>query len=181
MMVRLFVALDFPAEIRERLRDPQEILKKSSARLAFVDPSLIHMTLKFIGEASPARAIQIGEALRAISFESFGITISEIGANNSRQPRVIWCTISDGGRSAALHDLIETALEQLGVPRDDRPFRPHATLVRVRQFDPSLLSKMQEIPRGEYGSCTIHSWQLKKSTLTPQGPLYETILEVPCK
>ena len=179
-MVRLFVALDFPAEIRERLREPQEILKKSSARLAFVDPSIIHMTLKFIGEISQDRAMQMGEALRAILFESFGITISGIGANNPRKPRVIWCTVSDGGRSAALHDLIETALAPLGVPRDDRPFRPHATLARVRQFDPSLLTKMQEIPKGGYGSCTIYSWQLKKSTLTPQGPLYETILEVPC-
>lgn len=179
-MVRLFVALDFPPELRERLREPQAILKKSSARLTIVDPSIIHMTLKFIGEVSPERAAQMGEALRTISFESFGITISGIGANNPRQPRVIWCTITDGGRSAALHDLIETALAPLGVPGDDRPFRPHATLARVKQFDPSLLSRLREIPQKEYGSCTITAWQFKKSTLTPRGPLYETILEVPC-
>ena len=179
-MVRLFIAVDFPPDIRERLREPQAILKESNARLTFVDPSIIHMTLKFIGEVSSDRAGQMSEALRAISFKSFEITISGVGTNNSRQPRVIWCTISDGGRSVALHDLIETTLTPLGVPKDDRPFRPHATLARVRQFDPSLLSRLQEVSKEEYGSCTIHAWQLKKSTLTPKGPLYETVLEVPC-
>ena len=179
-MVRLFVALDFPPGVRERLREPQAILKKSSARLSLVDPSIIHMTLKFIGEVSAEQADQIRESLRTLSYGSFGITIAGIGANNSRQPRVIWCTVSDGGKSAGLHDLIETALVPWGIPRDDRPFRPHATLARVRQYDPSLLARMQEIPRKDYGSFTVQAWQLKKSTLTPQGPLYDTILEVPC-
>lgn len=179
-MVRLFTALDFPPEVRERLREPQAVLKKSSARLALVDPSLIHMTLKFIGEVSDEKAVLIGAALRTIPCESFGITIMGIGANNSRQPRVIWCTISDGGKSAALHELIETALVPLGIPREDRPFRPHATLARVKQSDPSLLARLQEIPKKDYGSFTVRAWQLKKSTLTPRGPIYETILEVPC-
>jgi 2'-5' RNA ligase len=93
---------------------------------------------------------------------------------------VLWCTITDGGKSAALHDLIEPALIPLGIPRDDRPFRPHATLARVKQYDPSLIAILQEIPRKDYGSFTVQAWQLKKSTLTPGGPLYDTILEVPC-
>lgn len=179
-MVRLFVAIDLPAEVRERLRKPQELLKQSRARLSLVDPAIIHITLKFIGEVPPERAEQIMPALATINLGPFDIRITGIGSNNPRQPRVIWCTIEDAGSSAALHDRIEAVLEPLGIPREGRPFRPHATLARVKQYDPSLTARLRDIPRGDYGSCTIRSWQLKKSILTPQGPVYETLLEVPC-
>jgi 2'-5' RNA ligase len=179
-MVRLFVAIDFPDGIRERLRKPQEILKQSRARLSLVDPAIIHMTLKFIGEVPPERAERIASALETISVGPFELRISGIGSNNPRQPRVIWCTIEDAGRSAALHDRIEAVLEPLGIAREGRPFRAHATIARVKQYDPSLTSRLRDIPPEDYGSFTIRSWQLKKSTLTPQGPVYETLLEVPC-
>jgi len=179
-MVRLFVAIDFPGGIRERLRSPLEILKQSRARLSLVDPEIIHMTLKFIGEVPPERVERIMSALETIRVEPFELRISGIGSNNARQPRVIWCTIEDAGRSAALHDRIEAVLEPLGIPREGRPFRPHATLARVKQYDPSLTAMLRDIPAGDYGSFTLRSWQLKKSTLTPQGPVYETLLEVPC-
>ncbi len=179
-MVRLFVAIDFPPEIRERLRKPQEILKQSRARLSLVDPAIIHMTLKFIGEVPPERVERIASALEDIRTGCFELRITGIGSNNPRQPRVIWCTIEDGGRSAALHGRIDAVLGELGIPRENRPFRAHATIARVRQYDPSLTARLRELPPEEYGSWTVRSWQLKKSTLTPQGPVYETLLEVPC-
>jgi 2'-5' RNA ligase len=180
-MVRLFAAIDFPPEIQERLRKPQEILKQSRARISLVDPAIIHMTLKFIGEVPPEQAERIREILGTISTEAFALRVSGIGSNNPRQPRVIWCTIDDGGRSTLLHDRIEAVLEPLGIPREDRPFRAHATLARVKQYDPSLTARLREIPSENYGTWTVRSWQLKRSTLTPQGPLYETLLEVPCR
>jgi 2'-5' RNA ligase len=179
-MVRLFVAIDFPAGLRERLRTPQEILKQSRARLSLVDPAIIHITLKFIGEVPPERVEQIITALETIKFEPFHLRITGIGSNNPRKPRVIWCTIEDAGKSAALHDRIESVLEPFGIPGEGRAFRPHATLARVKQYDPSLTARLRDIPPMDYGSCTVRSWQLKKSILTPQGPVYETILEVPC-
>ncbi len=179
-MVRLFVALDFPPEIRAKLWEPQAILKTSRARLALVDPEIIHITLKFIGEVSPDQKDQIEAALHNIRCEPFEVRISGIGANDRRKPRVIWCTIEDGGKSAGLHDLIENALAPLGITRDNRAFRPHATLARVKSFDPTLISRMREIPPADYGSFTARCWQLKKSTLTLQGPVYETLMEVSC-
>jgi 2'-5' RNA ligase len=179
-MVRLFVAVDLSPEIRERLKMPQEILRQSRARLSVVDPAIIHMTLKFIGEVAPERMERIMRALETVRFEPFDLKVTGIGSNNPRQPRVIWCTIDDGGRSAALHDRIEASLEPLGIPREGRPFRAHATIARVKQYDPSLMARLRDIPPEDYGSCTVRSWQLKKSTLTPKGPVYETQLEVPC-
>jgi 2'-5' RNA ligase len=179
-MVRLFVAIDLPCEITERFRPPQDILRKSRARLSLVNPSIIHLTLKFIGEVPEDRVEPIQQALSAISFPSFDLKVGCVSANNPRQPRVVWCGITDEGRTALLHDLVEDALAPFGIPRDNRPYRPHATLARVKRFDPSLLGCLKEVAHEEFGSCRVSSWQLKKSTLTPQGPVYETLLEVPC-
>ncbi len=153
-MVRLFVAIDLPDAIRERMRGPQEHLKKSSARLNQVDPALIHMTLKFIGEVKDDAVAAIVSALSTITFSPYDLRITGVGANSPRQPRVIWCEIADGGGSARLHAMVEDALLPLGIPRDDRPFRPHATLARVKQPDPSLPGWIRSIPPGDLGSCT---------------------------
>lgn len=179
-MVRLFVAIDLPCDITERLRLPQETLRKSSARLSLVNPSIIHLTLKFIGEVPEDGVEKIKTALSTVEFPSFEMKLGCVSADKPRQPRVVWCGITDDGKTALLHDKVENALAPLGIPRDNRPFRPHATIARVRRFDPSLISTLREITVSEFGSCRIGSWQLKKSTLTPQGPVYETILEVPC-
>jgi 2'-5' RNA ligase len=178
-MVRLFVAIDLPADIRESLKGPQDHLKKSSARLTSVDPALIHITLKFIGEVPQEAVGKIMAGLSEVTFSPFDLRVTGIGANNPRQPRVIWCTIDDKGGSAALHAKVEDALFSLGIPRDERPFRPHATLARVKQGDPTLPGCIRSFPLRDLGACTVTGFRLKKSTLTPEGPIYETLLEVP--
>jgi 2'-5' RNA ligase len=178
-MVRLFVAVDLPSDIRERMRGPQEHLKKSGARLNPVDPALIHITLKFIGEVPDDAITGIISALSNVAFSPYDLQITGIGSNNPRQPRVIWCEIADDGGSARLHARVEDALFPLGIPRDDRPFRPHATLARVKQSDSSLPGWIRAIPPGDFGRCTVKEFRLKKSTLTPHGPVYETLREVP--
>lgn len=177
-MVRLFVAIDLPARVRERLRGPQEYLKTGRARLNIVEPSLIHVTLKFIGEVRDQDADKIKAALAPLRFAPFEFQITGISANNLRQPRVIWCDIADRGESVHLHAKIEDALLPIGIPRDSRPFRPHATLARVKQADPSLSVLLRSVPAEEYEACPVPAFSLKKSTLTPQGPRYETLLEV---
>lgn len=180
-MVRLFVAIDLPCDITERFRVPQETLKKSRARLSLVNPGIVHLTLKFIGEVPEDRVERIREALSGVSFPPFPLKVGCVSADHPSRPRVVWCGISDEGKTALLHDLVEDALAPLGIPRDTRRFRAHATIARVKSFDPSLVPCLREAGVEEFGTCTVTSWQLKKSTLTPQGPVYETLLEVPCR
>ena len=180
-MVRLFVAIDLPCDITERFFRPQEILKASQARLSLVNPAIVHLTLKFIGEVPDDRVERIQAALSDVSFPPFELKVGCVSPDNLSRPRVVWCGISDDGKTTLLHDLVENALAPLGVPRDTRRFRAHATIARVKSFDPSLIPCLREAGVEEFGTCTVTSWQLKKSTLTPQGPVYETILEVPCR
>ncbi len=179
-MVRLFIAIDLPCEITDRMRQPQEALKQSQARLSLVNTEIIHLTLKFLGDIPEGKVDAIKNALAGIRFPSFDLMVGCVSGNPPRQPRVLWCDAKDGGMSGKLHGRVEDALEPLGIPRDSRPYRPHVTIARVRQFDTTLISCLRNLPPDEFGTCRVRAFQLKKSTLTPQGPLYETLLEVPC-
>ncbi|MDD4567192.1 2'-5'-RNA ligase [Methanoculleus chikugoensis] len=177
-MVRTFVAIDLPEDIRERARESQEILKRSSGRLAIVDPANLHLTVKFLGEIDPAQVDPVVEALRAVRAAPFSLTVGYPVCNPPRKPRVIWCDVTDGGESAALARQVDDLLAPLGFSRETRPFRPHVTLARVKDFHPSQCREAASIPREPLGTCRVASIKLKKSTLTPRGSIYEDLAEV---
>jgi len=178
-MVRTFVALELPGEIRERLAEAREELRACRARLTFVDPALIHITAKFLGEVEEGRIPALKEALGQVKFAPFPVTARAITVNNPRRPHTVWCAMEDGGKGAELLCRIEDALCPLGFAREERRFTPHATVARVRAPDPSLFAALDRLRCREYGGCTIAGMKLKKSTLTPRGPIYEDLLEVP--
>jgi 2'-5' RNA ligase len=179
-MVRTFIAIDLTPEVRERMRGPQEVLLRCRARLTIVKPPSIHITLKFLGEVDEKNLGRVKEALSALRFEPFEITLGGVRGNPPFSPRVIWSEARDEGGSRRLFALVEEALSPLGIPKEKRAYTPHATLARVKRFDPSLLPVLKSLEAEEFGSCRVSSVKLKKSTLTPEGPNYEDLLEVRC-
>jgi 2'-5' RNA ligase len=179
-MVRTFIAIDLAPEVTERMRGPQGTLAGCRARLSLVKPASIHITLKFLGEIDERTLAGVKEALSAIRFTPFEISLAGVKGNPPSSPRVIWCEVRDGGGCRRLFELVEDALAPLGIPREKRAYTPHATLARVKRFDPSLIPPLKSLAAGEFGSCPVRSIRLKKSTLTPEGPIYEDLLEVPC-
>jgi 2'-5' RNA ligase len=179
-MVRTFIAIDLAPEVRERMRGPQGALGGCRARLTVVNPPSIHITLKFLGEIDERTLGRVREVLSALQFEPFEISVGGVKGNPPSSPRVIWSGIRDEGGCGRLFALVEEALHPLGIPKEKRAYTPHATLARVKRFDPSLLPILSDLASEEFGSCTVSCIKLKKSTLTPQGPVYEDLLEVRC-
>jgi 2'-5' RNA ligase len=179
-MVRTFIAIDLAPEVTERMRGPQGVLAGSRARLSVVAPASIHLTLKFLGEIDERTLGRVKEALSALRFTPFEISLAGVKGNPPPSPRVIWCEVRDAGGCRRLFELVEAALAPLGIPREKRAYTPHATIARVKRFDPSLLPPLKALAAEEFGSCPVHSIKLKKSTLTPAGPVYEDLLEVRC-
>jgi len=177
-MVRAFIALELSDEIRARLSEAQEVLKQCTARMTWVERENIHITVKFLGEVDDKLIPDIKTALASIPFGSFPINTGVITINNPHRPFTVWCTIEDGGCGAQFLDLVENSLNSLGFACEKRKYRPHATVARVRRFDPSLFEVLKLLDSTSYGNCAIHGMKLKKSTLTPQGPVYEDLLEV---
>ncbi len=177
-MVRAFVALELPGEIKNRLKGAQEKFRDCSARLTMVEPVLIHITLKFLGEVAEKDLPQVSSALRSVSFRPFPVTVGAVTINNPKRPHTVWCTVGDGGEGKKLFHDVEEVLAPLGFEREARMFTPHATLARVKAPDPSLFTVLRAMEGKDYGECVIRGMKLKKSTLTPRGPLYEDLLEV---
>ncbi|MCQ8893226.1 MAG: RNA 2',3'-cyclic phosphodiesterase [Methanolinea sp.] len=178
MMDRLFVAVDLPDEIKERIGSTQAHLKKTRARLTLVDPSIIHITLKFIGDTPEEKTEAVVHALGELDGAPFSVRVRGIAGNNPRRPRVIWARVEDGGACRDLHEKVEGILAPLGIPREGRAFTPHATVARVREFHPDLVEILTQLSGRDFGEGWIEKVFLKKSTLTSRGPLYENIGEV---
>ncbi len=178
LMVRAFVAFELSPEMRQQLAAAQAVLRGCSARLTFVDPALIHITVKFLGEVDEKKVPQLVAALKTIRFDPFPVTGSRITVNNPKNPHTVWCAIDDAGKGREVFSAVETALAPLGFPRETRDFTSHATLARVKEADPSLFRCLEKLKGAPCGSCMVAGLKLKKSTLTPRGPVYEDLAEV---
>ena len=177
-MVRAFIAIELSEDIRDNLTKAQECLRKCSARLTFVRPDYIHVTVKFLGEVEEENLKNVIDTLKTVTFLPFTVSATGVTVDNFRQPHTVWCTIEDSGESATLFHRIEEVLGLLGFGRETRRFTPHATIARVRRADKSLYTSMDTLKNKTYGSCVVSGFTLKKSTLTPHGPVYEDLLEV---
>lgn len=172
--MRCFVAVDLPEEIKREIPPIQQAFAMNGLKL--VDPELVHITLKFLGEVPESRVAEIVDALARVRFSPFRARIRGVGAFPGRSIRVIW--LGATGPFEDLARVVDTALEPFGFERDKK-FSAHATLARVKE--PALsrilaerISGISEIDLGEF---TVERFVLKKSTLTPRGPIYEDVAE----
>lgn len=176
-MVRTFIAVEPSDTIKTGLATAGHSLRGTPARISAVEAPLMHITLKFLGEIPESHIPNISAALHSIRAEPYQITISRI-STFGRPPRIIKAEISDNGTTADLAQQINTLLLPLGIAKDPKPFSPHLTIARIREYSPALLPHITALKDQQFGSCTINEVVLKKSTLTPSGPIYETIAGV---
>jgi len=177
-MVRVFIAAEIPEVFRRDLREVQDELKFSKARLSFVDPEIAHITIKFIGEISADKVVSIKKALKEVEFSPYDISFRGVFFNKPSGPRVIWTSGNDEGKSSELKSRIEDLLEPEGILREKRKFRPHVTLARIKKFHPSLAESVASLGNYDFGSFQVDSITLKSSILKPDGPVYDDLMEV---
>jgi 2'-5' RNA ligase len=189
--MRTFIAIELPKEIKEALASLQQGLKNSGADVKWVQPENIHLTLKFLGEIDEqvlAKIINILE-VTAENQNSFYLNLSSLGAfPNMNFPRVIWIGIKKGdSQIQEVASKLEKEISGIGIPKENRAFSSHITLGRVKSGlnRDKLTKKLNELAGNflKEGSCAfpVKKITLFKSTLTPQGPIYEILKEVPLK
>jgi len=175
-MVRCFIAVEICAEVRDAL---VPLLRELAAcgGVNVVAPCNLHITLKFLGEVDGKKAEATKGALSGIKFPAFDVRFSGIGAfPNERSARVIWVA-AQSAELPKLAALVEDALASLGFAREQRGFSAHLTLGRVKTQSAALRQFLQRYAATDFGACRIGALLLKKSTLTPTGPVYETLAE----
>ncbi|MEM4389339.1 MAG: RNA 2',3'-cyclic phosphodiesterase [Candidatus Micrarchaeia archaeon] len=170
--MRLFVAAELSDEILNALSQVQASLPREG--LVFVKKENQHLTLKFLGEVGEDRLPALKAALESCRRPPFTVSVKGVGAfPNEKFVRVVWAGVHSA-ELAALAACIDNALAPLGFSREERPFAGHITLARVKaKTDVSrFLARFRDF---DFGSCRIDRFVLKRSTLTPKGPIYEDV------
>lgn len=171
--MRTFIAIDLPGEVKDSLLEAQRQLPKS-ARLSFAHD--FHLTLKFLGEISPAKADIVKNLLGGIKFREFSAAVAGIGVFPSEScVRVAWAGVEPEDDLARLQRLIDEALEK-EFPRD-KQFKPHLTLARVKFVadKKAFLQQLRQIKVKEV-KFDVNSFKLKRSVLRGSaGPVYEDL------
>jgi 2'-5' RNA ligase len=201
--MRLFIALDIDSGIRERMARFLEGVRNFAPDVRWGSAQSFHVTLKFIGEQTPAEAEAIKHALAAIQTPPVSMNFRGYGFfPNPRAARVFWLGIEAGPELAALAALVDTSLLALGIPREDRAFSPHLTLARAGDRGhprggsgrpgpapgdrpnsrfARLQEKLSPLPSPEFGEMTATEFFLYESKLLPGGPQYSKLARFPLK
>jgi 2'-5' RNA ligase len=136
--MRTFIAIRFSPQVDRALWQVVEQLRRADKLrgVKWVEPGNIHLTLQFLGEVEEKLLDQIASGLRKelADFPAFEASLSGLGAFPDRsRPRVIWAGVAQGARELEqLSARVQEANRALGFTPEDRPFRAHVTLGRVK-------------------------------------------------
>ena len=189
--MRLFVAIELGAEVlREAAALVAELRRRvdrgtRNARLTWVTPDRMHLTLRFLGEVSDERASEVLGALRdAIPMEPFAVAWEGLGVFPPKgPPRVVWVAAGRGRDSVLeLEKAVSDRLEPLGIEREARPYAPHLTLARVREAGGLRPIPLFEGIAGQsIGTTNVDAITLFQSQLSSKGPTYVSMLRTPLR
>ena len=182
MSIRCFVAIECGGdELAAKFREVRKMFEATRADMKFVEPENIHLTLKFLGEIEPSLVEQVSHFVKETSFKPFDARLEGIGVfPNLRKPRIVWAGITDGvSQLAEVWRDVDTKLGRLGFERERRRFSPHITISRVRsgRNRDRLVEELSTLSDYEFGDMHVDRIVLKKSVLTPRGPIYSPLAE----
>lgn len=133
--MRLFVAIPLDAELRGTLISAMQPMRDAAPAVAWTMETLLHVTLKFLGDVDGERVGELTAALARVTaaHPAFDLDVGGFGAFPHRsRPRIIWAGVAPEPRLELLQHDVELACDALGFPLDGRPFRPQVTVGRVR-------------------------------------------------
>ena len=176
-MKRIFIALKVNPD--ESLLRIQSSLKAvlGGERINWTDPSNIHLTLTFLGDTEEdlIKVVSIMLKQKCTGFGEFSFSLKGSGVfNNYRDPRVIWIGIENNKKLMKLNDEINIGLKDAGFRLEDRPFRPHITLGRIKSIRNTdiLRSSLEKYQDAFIQEVPVREVILFESKLKPSGPEY---------
>jgi len=183
--MRSFISMDITSkEVLDKIKIFQTYLKNTACPMKVVERENLHLTLKFLGEIGESSYKRIVESLgpSLSEFSSFEVNLKGTGFFPSVSDlRVIWIGMN-APEIVYIQKEIDDTLKSMGF-KEDRKFVPHLTVSRVKSSlnKKPLLNVLDEYKNFDFGSDMVTKINFKKSTLTPEGPIYETLKEFELK
>lgn len=172
-MIRLFVAIPLPAELRRRLAS----LCSGVRDVRWVAEENLHLTLRFIGEVEEPQVDDIAAALHGVRCAPFALSLTGVGHFESgRRVRVLWAGVEPSAALTLLQERVESALRRAGVAPDSRRFTPHVSLARPRAAAPHRVGdwlRQNALFRAE--AFTVGRFVLFESYLAHTGAIHSPV------
>ena len=179
--MRVFVAIEITNnEVINSIKKFQENINIDAKPVELTN---LHFTLQFLGEISNEMTQKIIQSLQTIEFSSFNVNLKEIGAfPKPKVPRVVWIGTDDNGGNMLiqLSKKVEKMLEPLGF-FSDKPFKPHITVFRIKKKIGDISGELEDNKMVNFGIQNVSNIKLKKSVLSPNGPIYSDLLKIGAK
>lgn len=180
-VIRAFIAFEIGENVKDEIMKIEEEIKKNEIDIKLVERENLHITLKFLGNIEKRLLEKIFNILDNIKERKFEISVEDIGAfPNEKNIRVLWVGVKEGRENIIrIQKELDNKLLPLGFKKEE-DFVPHITIGRIKSFrNKEKLMKIFEEYRGYFfGKCIIDKIVLKKSILTPHGPIYHNLKEV---
>ena len=187
-VVRTFVAVEIPLEVKDRANRMIGKLRDAPAKVKWVAPAHMHWTLKFLGDVGLLEIPPVCEAIRRAvePLAAFSVEVRGAGAfPDVRRPRTVWIGTGQGSEQMIeLHDAIEFELAKLGYRSENRRFRPHLTIGRVRQSPGGIgeLGRLLEKHADFDGGLShVDDVVVFSSVLGPDGPTHAPLCHAELK
>ena len=177
--IRAFLAVDIDDDLKPEINRVVKEFKKIDTRIKYVELQNLHLTLKFFGDIDTNGLGLIENAIAGVlkDFKPFTVKIAGCGAfPNTNRIKVIWVGIEDDTVVRDLHDRLDKEFSRIGIDMD-RKFSTHLTIGRMKSGKNKNQVKkvIEEFENIEIGEMEVSRISLKKSTLTPAGPVYEDL------
>lgn len=182
-MIRSFVAILLPDDLRDRIAATIEALRPLGTAVAWVPPPNLHVTLQFLGPQTEERLEEAAAALEEAGARCTPIDLALHGIGafpGLERPRILWIGVAEGALGArALQAHVADALAGRGFPREERPWHPHLTIGRVfderrwrREAGPPLRATLAKAAATRFGALRVTEVALMRSDLSPRGARY---------
>lgn len=185
---RLFCAIELPQEVRRQLEEHILKLRKAvpDVPASWSRVENIHLTLKFFGNVAVDRIPAISAAaMRTVAeFSTFPIGIGDTGIfPRPSRPQVLWIGISDpSGKLSALQARLENECAAEGFPKEDRAYRPHLTIARIKRPEGSRhLADTHLQMQFPITEIELTELILFRSELSPKGSKYTAVSTYPIR
>ena len=182
--MRVFIAVELPDKVKKNMVELVNELKEVGSGVKWVEEKNLHITLKFLGWVEDRKADDvIGLATKAAAGTgSFKAKFEGLGTfPPGKSPRVVWAGVGEGAEKIKkLADSLEETLSNAAYRSEEREFSSHVTIGRVKDKKgvDKLKEKMESFKDPKFGEAIVDHINIMKSTLTPKGPIYETVKEV---
>ena len=176
-MIRLFIALGLPDDIRDRLTG----LAGGLPGARWVEPHNLHLTLRFIGETEEGRLADLDQQLAGLEAPPFELTLDGMGHFGAgKRLHALWAGVERSEALGHLQAKIESAVVRAGFPPETRKFTPHVTLARLKDASPERLMRYLS-SNGLFRSrgFPVTGFALYESHLGRHGPDYAVIADYP--